>query len=84
MRRAIDNFPKRGETHIPDVSSDLVAGFSHEYINYALGGVMRGSFRPLNDAIAAGRIRGVVANVGCNNPRVTQDSMHQYLVRRVP
>jgi carbon-monoxide dehydrogenase catalytic subunit len=80
VRRAIDNFPKRGETHIPDVSSDLVAGFSHEYINYALGGVMRGSFRPLNDAIAAGRIRGVVANVGCNNPRVTQDSMHQYLV----
>jgi carbon-monoxide dehydrogenase catalytic subunit len=80
VRRAIDNFPKRGETHIPDVSSDLVAGFSHEYINYALGGVMRGSFRPLNDAIAAGRIRGVVANVGCNNPRVTQDATHQYLV----
>jgi len=80
VRRAIDNFPKRGETHIPNISSDLVAGFSHEYINYALGGVMRGSFRPLNDAIAAGRIRGVVANVGCNNPRVTQDSTHRYLV----
>jgi len=80
VRRAIDNFPKRGQTHIPDVSSDLVAGFSHEYINYALGGVMRGSFRPLNDAIMAGRIRGVVANVGCNNPRVTQDSTHRYLV----
>ncbi len=81
VRRAIDNFPNRGETHIPEVKSDLVAGFSHEYINYALGGVMRGSFRPLNDAIAAGRIRGVVANVGCNNPRVTQDSVHHYLVR---
>ncbi len=80
VRRAIDNFPKRGQTHIPNVSSDLVAGFSHEYINYALGGVMRGSFRPLNDAIMAGRIRGVVANVGCNNPRVTQDSTHRYLV----
>jgi carbon-monoxide dehydrogenase catalytic subunit len=81
VRRAIDNFENRGETHIPDVRSDLVAGFSHEYINYALGGVMRGSFRPLNDAIMAGRIRGVVANVGCNNPRVTQDSVHQYLVK---
>jgi len=81
VRRAIDNFANRGETHIPDISADLVAGFSHEYINYALGGVFRGSFRPLNDAIASGRIRGVVANVGCNNPRVSQDSIHQYLVR---
>jgi len=80
VRRAIDNYPNRSETHIPDVRSDLVAGFSHEYINYALGGVMRGSFRPLNDAIAAGRIRGVVANIGCNNPRVKHDEQHRYLV----
>ena len=28
------------------------------------------SFRPLNDAIMSGRIRGVAADVGCNNPRV--------------
>ncbi len=85
VRRAIDNFPNRGKTempvHIPDIVSDVVPGFSHEYINYALGGVMRGSFRPLNDAIMAGRIRGVVANIGCNNPRVKHDSLHQYLVK---
>jgi carbon-monoxide dehydrogenase catalytic subunit len=81
VRRAIDNFPNRGETHIPHISADLIAGFSHEYINYALGGVLRGSFRPLNDAIVTGRIRGVVANIGCNNPRVAHDSVHQYLVR---
>ncbi len=81
VRRAIDNFPNRGETHIPNISADLVPGFSHEYINYALGGVFRGSFRPLNDAIMAGRIRGVVANVGCNNPRVAHDSVHQYVVK---
>jgi carbon-monoxide dehydrogenase catalytic subunit len=81
VRRAIDNFPNRGETHIPDISADLIAGFSHEYINYALGGMLRGSFRPLNDAIVTGRIRGVVANIGCNNPRVSHDSVHQYLVR---
>jgi carbon-monoxide dehydrogenase catalytic subunit len=80
VRRAIDNFPNRGETHIPDMTADLVPGFSHEYINYALGGALRGSFRPLNDAIVAGRIRGVAANIGCNNPRVTHDALHQYLV----
>nr|HID13785.1 carbon monoxide dehydrogenase [Anaerolineae bacterium] len=62
VRRAINHFPKRGETFIPDVRSPLMPGFSHEYIDYALGGIYRGSFRPLNDAIIAGRIRGVVAN----------------------
>jgi carbon-monoxide dehydrogenase catalytic subunit len=80
VHMAIDNFPNRNETHIPAVTEDLVPGFSHEYINYMLGGSYRASFRPLNDAIMAGRIRGVVANVGCNNPRVTQDAIHYHVV----
>ena len=83
VRRAIDNYPRRGQTHIPDVRSDVVPGFSHEYINYMLGGSYRASFRPLNDAIMSGRIRGVVADVGCNNPRTTQDATHDYLVREL-
>jgi len=83
VRRAIDNFPNRKEVHIPDVRSDVVPGFSHEYINYMLGGTYRASFRPLNDAIMSGRIRGVVADVGCNNPRSTQDAGHIYLVREL-
>ncbi|MBS1253859.1 MAG: Carbon monoxide dehydrogenase 1 [Anaerolineales bacterium] len=83
VRRAIDNFPNREETAIPDVVADLVPGFSHEYINYMLGGSFRASFRPLNDAIMSGRIRGVVADVGCNNPRATQDAAHNYLVREL-
>ncbi len=76
LRHAIDNYKNRGETHIPDVREDLVPGFSHEYINYMLGGSYRASFRPLNDAIMAGRIRGVAAIVGCNNPRTTHDLLH--------
>jgi len=48
-----------------------------------LGGTYRGSFRALNDAVMSGRIRGVVANVGCNNPRTTQDASHEYLVREL-
>jgi carbon-monoxide dehydrogenase catalytic subunit len=83
VRRAIDNYPNRGEVNIPDVSSDVVPGFSHEYINYMLGGSFRASFRPLNDAIMAGRLRGVAADVGCNNPRTTQDATHEYLVREL-
>ena len=77
----LTTIPNRGQIEIPDIASDVVPGFSHEYINYMLGGSFRSSFRPLNDAIMSGRIRGVVANVGCNNPRTTQDASHDYLVR---
>jgi carbon-monoxide dehydrogenase catalytic subunit len=80
VRRAVDRFPERGKTNIPDMQTQMVPGFSHEYINYALGGFYRSSLRPLNDAIMSGRIRGVVANIGCNNARVTHDSLHRYVV----
>jgi carbon-monoxide dehydrogenase catalytic subunit len=80
VRVACDRFAKRGEVSIPDIKSDAIPGFSHEYIDYALGGLYRASFRPLNDAIMQGRIRGVVANIGCNNPRVSHDSLHRYCV----
>lgn len=83
LRHAIDNYENRGETRIPDVREDLVPGFSHEYINYMLGGRYRASFRPLNDAIIAGRIRGVAAVVGCNNPRSQHDYLHTRVTREL-
>jgi carbon-monoxide dehydrogenase catalytic subunit len=83
LRTAIDNFKNRGETQIPDVREDLIPGFSHEYINYMLGGSYRSSFRPLNDAIASGRIRGVAAIVGCNNPRSSHDYLHTVVTREM-
>jgi anaerobic carbon-monoxide dehydrogenase catalytic subunit len=83
VRAAIDNYPNRGKTGIPDVSEALIAGFSHEYVRYMQGGRYRGSFRPLNDAIAAGRIRGLAAVVGCNNPRVPQDVPTQEIIREL-
>ena len=39
-----------------------------------LGGTFRASFRPLNDAIIAGRIKGLVGIVGCNNPKAKIDA----------
>jgi carbon-monoxide dehydrogenase catalytic subunit len=83
LKTAIDNYKNRGATHIPQVREDLVPGFSHEYINYMLGGTYRASFRPLNDAIISGRIRGVAAVVGCNNPRSNQDYLHNEVVREL-
>jgi carbon-monoxide dehydrogenase catalytic subunit len=48
-----------------------------------LGGSYRASFRPLNDAIITGRIRGVAAIVGCNNPRSSQDYLHNVVVKEL-
>jgi len=85
LKAAIDNFQNRdrSKTRIPDIKEDLIPGFSHEYINYMLGGSYRASFRPLNDAIMSGRIRGVAAIVGCNNPRSSQDYLHNTVVREL-
>lgn len=83
IREAIDNFANRKKTSIPDEWNNFVAGFSHEYISYMLGGVYRGSFRALNDAVIEGRILGAAGVVGCNNPRVTHDEAHNYIVREL-
>jgi len=85
VRLAIENYPKRDnvKVDIPDEAIDLVAGFSHETINHMLGGTFRATYRPLNDAIIDGRIRGVVGIVGCNNPRVRHDDIHITLAKEL-
>ncbi len=77
---AIENYARRGETEIPQVSENLVAGFTAESISYHLGGTYRPSYRPLNDGIMAGRLRGVAAVIGCNTPMKTQDKSHWEMV----
>lgn len=80
VKMAIDNYTNRTAkgSHITD-KTPLIGGFSHEYIEYMQGGRWRASFRPLNDAIIAGRIRGVVGLAGCDNPRVQSTSIHRFL-----
>ncbi|MEI8078087.1 MAG: anaerobic carbon-monoxide dehydrogenase catalytic subunit [bacterium] len=75
IKRAIDNYKNRdpNKVFIPQAQERMVAGFSVAAIKYMLGGTYRGSFRPLNDAIIQGRIRGVVGIVGCNNPKSKTD-----------
>ncbi len=42
IKVAIDNFPRRGSNiSIPTEKTDLIAGFSHETINYLLCGLFR-------------------------------------------
>jgi carbon-monoxide dehydrogenase catalytic subunit len=80
VRTAIDNYANRKAegSHVPD-KFPVIAGFSQEYIEYMQGGSWRASFRPLNDAIMAGRIRGVVGLAGCDNPRVPSQGLHRFL-----
>jgi carbon-monoxide dehydrogenase catalytic subunit len=82
--RAITRFKNRtARVEIPKLKSTGVHGFSFEYINYMLGGSFRGSYKPLNDNIINGRIRGVAGVVGCTNPRVKQDWVHVELVKEL-
>ncbi len=83
VKEAIMNFPNRGEVNIPKEKMDLIAGFSHEAINYMLGGTFRTSYTPLNDNVINGRIRGVAGVVGCCNPKVTHDRGHVQVVQEL-
>ncbi len=84
VRTAIENFPnRRKNVDIPEEQTELIAGFSHETINYLLGGIYRASYRPLNDNIINGRIRGVAGVVGCNNARVKHNENHVAMVKEL-
>lgn len=82
--KAITRFKNRtAEIEIPNIRNTGIHGFSYEYINYMLGGTFRGSYKPLNENIINGRIRGVAGVVGCTNPRVKQDYSHVELVKEL-
>lgn len=85
VKRAIDNYKRRdpAKVAIPSSQSPVIGGFSVDAIKYMLGGTFRASFRPLNDAIIAGRIKGVVGIVGCNNPKTKTDAYINTLTREL-
>jgi len=82
LETAIDNFPNRDpdRIYIPDEKEQLVAGFSTESVFRFLGGKYRATYRPLNDAIIAGRLRGAAGVVGCSNPNVDYEEAHIKMV----
>lgn len=83
VKIAVENFPNRGPVNIPDEKTDLVAGFTVRNTFTHLGGRYRATFRPLNDAIISGRLRGVAAVIGCNNVKKVQDFSHLTMVREL-
>jgi len=85
IRLAIDNFGNRDPAKIavPDATERLVAGFTTEVVFEILGGRYRPSYRPLNDGIQTGRLRGVAGVVGCNNPKFPHDEYHREMVKEL-
>ncbi|UCG50046.1 MAG: anaerobic carbon-monoxide dehydrogenase catalytic subunit [Phycisphaerales bacterium] len=81
--RAVENYKNRGPVNIPPSKETAVIGFTNESIKYMLGGKFRASYRPLNDNIMNGRIRGLAAIVGCSNPKVELDYTHTTLAREL-
>ncbi|TKJ47275.1 carbon-monoxide dehydrogenase catalytic subunit [Candidatus Aerophobetes bacterium Ae_b3a] len=78
LKLAIENYKdrKKERVSIPKENEDLIAGFTAESVFSFLGGKYRATYRPLNDAIIAGRLRGAAGVVGCNNPNLKHNYAH--------
>ena len=81
IKMAIENYPNRNPDRvvIPGEPMKMMAGFSLEAIVKALGGTPK----PLVDVIAAGKVRGAVGIVGCNNPKIKHDYGHIQLAKEL-
>jgi carbon-monoxide dehydrogenase catalytic subunit len=79
VREAIENFARRDKKRvlIPSTPVKSMTGFSVEAIVGALGGTLT----PLIEAIKAGKIKGAVGVVGCNNPKIKHDYGHVELIK---
>ena len=91
VKMAIENFKNRKPelVHIPQMKQKAVVGFSVEQIEKKLDGVTNthvdetGTMMPLVDCVKSGVLRGAVAMVGCNNPKVRPDSAHIELMKKL-
>lgn len=91
VRTAVENFVNRKPelVYIPDMKQKATVGYSVESIKSTLDRVTNshvdktGTTLPLIDCIKSGVIRGAVAMVGCNNPRVRPDSAHIELMKKL-
>ncbi len=91
VKAAIENFQNRDPelVHIPDLKQKATVGYSVEQIVKKLDGVTNsqvdktGTTLPLIDCIVSGVLRGAVAMVGCNNPKVRPDAAHIGLMKKL-
>ncbi len=91
VRTAIENFTNRDPAlvNIPQLKTKATVGYSVEAIKSCLDGVtnshvdVTGTTKPLVDVVKSGVLRGAVAMVGCNNPKVRPDTAHIELMKKL-
>lgn len=91
VKTAIENFKNRNKdlVYIPQLKQKATVGFSVEQIEKKLDGVTNshvdetGTMMPLIDCVKAGVLRGAVAMVGCNNPKIRPDAAHIELMKKL-
>ena len=91
VKTAIENFKNRKPelVHIPQLKQKATVGYSVEAIIKCLDGVANsqvdemGTVKPLLQCVTSGVLRGAVAMVGCNNPRIRPDLAHIELMKKL-
>ena len=91
VKMAVENFKNRKPelVNIPNQKQNARVGYSVEAIVKVLDGVANsqvdefGTTKPLLECVTSGVLRGAVAMVGCNNPKVRPDSAHIGLMKKM-
>ena len=91
VKMAIENFKNRNQdlVHIPNQKQKARVGYSVEAIKKVLDGVANsqvdefGTTKPLIECVHSGVLRGAVAMVGCNNPKIRPDTAHIGLMKKM-
>ena len=91
VREACENFKNRDEAkiYIPEHKHKAAVGYSCEGIKSRLDTVTNShldeidTYKPLIDCVKSGVLRGAVAMVGCNNPKIRPDYAHIELMKKL-
>ena len=91
VEMAVRNFKNRKQelVNIPQLKTNATVGYSVEAIKKCLDGVTNshvdetGTTKPLIECVKSGVLRGAVAMVGCNNPKVRPDTAHIELMKKL-
>ena len=91
VEMAVRNFKNRKPelVNIPQLKTNATVGYSVEAIKKCLDGVTNshvdetGTTKPLIECVKSGVLRGAVAMVGCNNPKVRPDTAHIELMKKL-
>ena len=91
IKRAIENFKNRKPEliYVPQMKQKATVGYSFEAIVKTLDTVANshvdefGTTKPLVECVNSGVLRGAVAMVGCNNPKIRPDQAHIELMKKL-